>query len=121
MRPSPHLALLLVAAFSLASCRPGDEVEIVQVTRSSDGVHEASVEGHIYGPHFGGEVTGVEVHLRRLSENASTLVFQAPSERNAVVARWLAPDRLQVSHSAAVPIGLVKSSHDGVVIELRPQ
>lgn len=113
-----RLSLVALAAL-LVSCGRATEVEVLSRARSPDGLREATVEQHIYGPHLGGETPAIEVHIRSVQPDnkASGLVFQAPLERNTVSVEWLGANRLAVTHSSNVPVGSLSQSCDGVLVE----
>ena len=109
-------------ALALSACNSGPtEVQLLQTAQSPDGIYSGTVEEHIYGPHFGGEAPAVEVHVRHVEspQEDGGLVFQAPEEGSNVSVTWLGPERLQITHSAGLPVSSMRSAFETVKIDLR--
>lgn len=111
---------LVALVVLLVSCSRTTEINVMARIRSPDGLREATVEEHVYGPHFGGEVPAVEVHIRQVqaADDADGLVFQASSEGNDVSIQWVDASRLVITHSSKVPVDLLNRSYAGVLVQL---
>jgi len=112
---------LLIAALAMCACQRATEVEVLSSQRSPDGVRDAVVEEHIYGPHFGGEAPAVEVHIRKVvgPNSEAGMVFQAPSANGKVSVHWLSAQRLEVVHSTSQAPTVFQSVYDGIQVQRR--